>query len=416
MAALAPAFARTWSGTTPIPDGVYLDLEPEVYFDQVALGSTDLIRLFQQEQGWWWSSRWNPRYVRPKNPFQNYGSATHAITLEGVKVYEARYAVAPDYDRIPDLFDKVEDIKAYMAGQGFAVSGPRAPKGVSKWTKPDWVQALIDSGLEDAPCRSLVQQRFEEKIGKRDILTPAEDWSLRLMREVMLDPDRDDNHDIREAFAEGGEHPALAEVSIFHTFPDGLRRRWRVDRMFGNFDLDLKTLGNWSGRPLEYETGHVITVKGYDIQRADYAYGRTVAYAYIGVDRLHGGSAEQRAWLRTFPAAFPTWDWKWLFYQKPDSKAGRAPVIFPVHDDHDSERLRVGHTKALKAMNTFRTNVARWGLEKPWAKVAPMHFTDEVRYPGAPLVRFPHFIDSVELPPDADAWSYEGAAQGGGEP
>lgn len=390
----------TWSGADVLPDGVHFDLAPEVYFDQVALGSTDLIKLWQQREGFWWSSRWNPRYKRPKNPFQTYGSGAHAIILEGTDAYDERFVAAPDYDDLPGLFDTTQQAVAWLAKNGFKTTG----RPYSDWRKDDWLTAVVDGEI-DIPWKSAIARRFELSVGDREIVSAADDESIRFLRQVMLDPGRDDNADIRQLFAEGGDFPPMAEVSILHTMEDGVRRRWRIDRMFPKFDLDLKTLGNWTGRPLEFETGEVIAKRGMDLQRADYKIGRQVAYEYVRAGRVYGGSLEQREWIRSWPDDFPTWDWKWLFYQKPDSVTGRAPVLFPIHDDDESVHEINGRAKARNALQFFRAAVRRYGLTTPWARVAPQHFLDEAYKPN-PLVHLPHWISTPDAPDDADAWDH----------
>lgn len=385
-----------------LPDGVYLDLPAEEYFRQ-GLGSTDLMSLWFRKEGWWWQSPFNPRRRRDTTKEQLYGSAAHAVVLEGVEAYESRFVAAPDWSQYPGLFDKVEDIIKAVADAGYRTTG--AP--MNKWVKDDWVQAIVDNDI-DVPCKSAILKRFEDSIGRREVVSADDDWSLRLLREVMLDPDRADNAEIRGIFGDDSGFPKLVEVSIFHTMANGIRRRWRIDRMFPAFDLDLKTLGDWRGRPLPWATGDIIANRGYDIQRADYKVGRAAAYEYIRAGHLYGGTLEQRQWLETWPDLYPTWDWKWLFYQKPDAVKGHAPVLFPVHDDNDSDRERTGLVKAQKALQRFMTYRDRWGMEKPWARVEPLHYTDP-NYDPKRAIQFPHHIDNVEDDHDYPDTPEEGA-------
>lgn len=386
-----------------IPDGVHLDLDFEKYILQ-GLGSTDLVRLWFRKEGWWWTSRWNRRYKRKSSKELLFGSAAHALILEGPEAYDSRFALAPDWTAMEGIFDTVLAAKAWLTEHGFKTTG----KPWSDWTKDEWVTACIDGEIE-IPWKPVIEARVAKANAGKTLLTPDDDWAVRLLREIMLDPTRADNEDIRKIFGDSSGFPTLAEVSVIHTLPTGIRRRWRIDRMFPSCDLDLKTLGNWQGRDLKFHVGDEIAKKGYDIQRADYKRGRQIAMAYIEAGKIYGGTPEQVAWLETWPALYPKWDWKWLFFQKPDSSHGQAPVLFPLHDDDGSTIEEAGAKKADVAYNRFLTYRARWGMDRPWARVEPQHFTDE-SYGAERAVMFPHWIDNIEDPTEAEAWGQPEAA------
>ena len=375
-----------------ISDGVYLNLPEEDYFGQDCLGSTDLIRLHQRKWGWWWSSRYNPERQQTPQDYFTYGSALHSILLEGVGAYEARFAAAPDKEAFDKLAVTIEDMQAAIREGGFALSG------TSAWKAKDWRLAMR-ANLPGHPCWPNIVEDFEDSIGERRAIRGVDDRMLRLMREVAIDPARPDNDDIRKLFDD--DHPPLAEVSIFWT-EGGVRRRARIDRMFPAFDMDLKSLGNWSGRPLPWVTGEQIAKGGYDIQRADYWIARAKAMEFIREGQLFGGSIEQRKWLQTWPDEHQDWDWVWLFYQKPEP-SGRAPVIFPVMDVTRiqttpgefrlSEVLEVGLLKRQGALQFYRSTVAEFGLDRPWARVETLHYTDEAY---TPRVFLPPWISETE--------------------
>ena len=231
---------------------------------------------------------------------------------------------------------------------------------------------------------------------------------LRFMRDVAIDPARSDNAEIRKLLATTEEHPALAEVSIFATI-DGIRRRWRIDRMYPAIDMDLKSLGNWRGRPLKYEGGEVLARNNWVIQRADYHRGRTEAYRLIQEGRLFGGTVEERRYIRWIVEQNFAWNWIWLVYQKPEL-SGRAPVIFPIWDNTLAPDgaigplMQAGQRKLDKAIAFYRRAVDQFGFEQPWAEVAPMHFTEPVpNHPEAPVLSIPHWVQEDE-PTEAEAY------------
>jgi hypothetical protein len=362
-----------------LPDGVYLDLDPQVYFAQRdRLGSSDVQTLHQKREGWWWQSAYNPlRPADTSTQAQNYGSALHVIMLEGVDTYERRFMVCPGKADYPGLLTSAEQIADAIKAAGVTL------QGTSKFKKADWnreARVYIPS----APVWDNIWSDFEGAAklpdgSMRPHVTTTEDATLRIMLDAALDASTPEGAEIAGLLADP-HHPPLAEVTVLWTDPQGRRRRGRLDRLWPKFTLDLKSLrGHWNGRELAVTADDMIKKHGYDIQRADHHEARRYLYAFVqmGMENVHGGTAEQRAWLATFPDAAPRWDYVWLFYQKPDMAAGDAPVIFPVWDDHASAYHVHGLRKQQRALDFYTAQVDRFGLEKPWSRVMGIHYTSE---------------------------------------
>ena len=388
-----------------VPDGVYFDLPEQLYFAQDALGSSDLVRLWKHKHGWWWSSRWNPDFAeKPAGRERIYGRGCHAIVLEGVPTYERKFAVMPEKPAV-GLYT-IGDVKARLSAEGFSLAG------TSSWSAGDWFAAARDN-LPLVPCWPNMMADFEaEELAiagpggeLRQALTPVEDRMLRVMhRAAMEDPG------IAKLFGTESGFPPLAEVSVLRTDATGIRRRWRFDRLFPQFTLDLKTLGNWEGRPLKFAVGDHIGRGGYDIQRADYDVGRGALYDFVRDGfQVDGGTVEQRHFLKLMVEAGGNWDWVWMFYQKPEL-SGRAPVIFPVYDDNDSDLKKYGRAKATNAVAFYRQAVEKFGLLEPWTHVEELHYTSPAAYPN---ISFPHWIEEDEPPEDPAAYELEEAARYG---
>jgi hypothetical protein len=380
-----------------LAEGVYLNLPAAEYFEQPAMGSSDYISLIRKLLGWWWSSRHNPDREEPKSPELTYGSALHALLLEGVEAFERAFAVMPSKSDFLDLVTTVDEMKSALEREGFNMAGS------SKFKAADWATQML-LYLPDRPCWPNIVAEAKALAGERPTVSSVDDRMLRLMRHVATDPTRSDNAAVRRLFEfDDPDHPPLAEVSIFAEV-DGVWRRWRLDKMLPAATLDLKSLGGWKGRPLAYEVGQVAAQRGWDIQRADYDDGRAIAYRLIGEGKLHGGSLEQRRYIERIAQENPTWDWIWLCYQKPSPK-GSAPVLMPVWDDRDSFLHNCGRRKLERAKAIYKGAVAEFGLETPWARVEPLHYTDE---PREPRVHFPHWIGDVEpIAPEAYATETE---------
>lgn len=363
-----------------LPDGVYLGLDPDVYFAQRGrMGSSDVQALHFRREGWWWGSEHNPmRPAQPPTNAQNYGSALHVILLEGLAEYERRFMVAPAKGDFTGLLESADDIKAALAQANITLSG------TSKYKKADWVAAALTE-LPDRPVWDAIWEAFERTArlpdGRmRPHVTSQEDQLLRIMLQAATSGDTPEGRQVADLLT-ADDQPSLAEVTVLWTDRKGRRRRGRLDHLGARFTLDLKSLrGHWNGRELAVTAHDVIVKHGYDIQRADHHEARRYLYAYVQAgmaEYVHGGTAEQRAWLAQLPDRAPRWDYVWLFYQKPDMTQGDAPVIFPVWDDHASPYHVRGLRKAQRALDFWSAQVDRYGLDKPWSRVMEVHYTDQ---------------------------------------
>lgn len=381
-----------------LPDGVYLDLPEDIYFGQDRLGSSDLMKLYRFKEGWWWQSRHNPDRAESTDA-QNYGSALHAIMLEGTAAYETRFRVQPDPKDYDNLLTTIPQIKEALGEEGVDL------RGTSSFKLPDWLDAAAVH-LPEHTCWEAVKRDFEASITdkitgkpKYRTVTAVEDRMLRLMREVAMD-----DTDVRAILGFDQDVPVLAEVSVLWTDRFGRRRRGRWDKPCPQFNADLKSIGNWQGRDLKHALGDRVLFEAYDLQCADTHVSRQIVNEWLaGSDRmLSGGTLEERSWLQAMAQRAKRWAWWWLFYQKPEP-TGRAPILFPLYAAWGGRFHRSGFRKIAKALEVYDRGVERFGLgeipnalggpAKPWTRVEAKHYEpDTPGLPeGAPTVSLPMF-------------------------
>jgi hypothetical protein len=379
-----------------LPDGLYLHLPEEIYFRQGRLGSSDWAKLYLKKEGFWWSSEMNPDYVDPNDATAlNYGHGLHAALLEGDDAFEERFAVAPERSDYEGLCDTVDEIREAIAKAGFTP----APKSKAK----EEHLAAAREVIPRVPLWADIMAAFEKSIAKTDdrpALTPlsrADHRSIQVMTRVVRE-----HPELGELFRYTDAHLPLAEVSVLYTDGWGIRRRARLDLMIPTVTVDLKTLANFSGKSLNFAVGERVVSNGYHVQMADHHEARHRAYRFIVEGKIHGATPAERLWLQRFPTDAQKWDYVWMFYQKPDSKKGDAPVVFPWWSDYAGDLHRRGLRCQREAMDTYRRCMAEFGPDKPWTRVEPVHMIEAEAGRGVPKVWLPNWIGGSDPLPDED--------------
>lgn len=370
-----------------LPDGVYLNLPERRYFAQRRLGSTDIMAYFLKKEGAWWSSPDNPDYVAEAEDAgaRTFGKALHALVLEGDAAYAERFATMPT--------------KAEMAarhGELFCVTLPDMERALEKRgmnpkrMKKEEMIPYVRSRAPDLIVWDDYQAQWKKENEGKGSLSGEEHRQLMIMGELVR------NHDeIGKFFAYDAEHIPLTEVSILWTEQHGIRtvrRRARLDAFFPQQTVDLKALTNIGTRPLNFAVGDHMAKYAYQAQMADHHIARRHAYRMIQDGRVFDGVAledrteatttrflEHKAWLDRFPTEAANWEYLWIFFQRPDSRAGKAPIIFPWQEDYGSDLHLDGIRARRQAYATYIQGMAQFGHDKPWTRVEPVHTSREMR-------------------------------------
>lgn len=350
---------------TVLKDGVYIGLAEEEYFRQPCLGSTDLAKLYQVGRGWWWQSRHNPANESEPTKSMTFGRAVHARLLEGAEAFARRFAIEPDPASIEGLIRTVDELKSALQERG-------APPPPAKARKSDLLE-YARLYLQGVPVWDLILDEWAQANQGKEAITRAEADELELMASLAA---QEPNMVAVMAQEEGVQ---LAELSVLWTLPDGVRCRYRFDALVPSGNVDLKSVGNAIGSFKE-AVGRQIRTYALDVQLAQSFEARKAAYELIQKRAIFGGTKEQRAWLRRFPTHAPLnagtepgWSWLWVFYQRPDPKAGRAPTILPLVVPYGDDLHRDGYRKAQLGLERYREAVRLFGLDKPWTELLPVH-------------------------------------------
>lgn len=390
-----------------LPDGIYLNLPESVYFRQGRLGSTDMCDFFQKKEGAWWSSELNPDYRQePEDASARvFGKALHALILEGDAAYAHRFALIPSKEEMRaqhgELFCvTVGEIEAQLEKRGMH------PKRMKK----DELIPYVRSRAPDLIIWDDYEARWRKENEGKGALTGEQDRQLQIMTRLVRG-----HAEVGKFFEYGADNVPITEVSILWTEAYGqrtMRRRARLDAMFPQQTWDLKALLNISGRPLSFAAGDHLAKYAYQVQMADHHVARKWAYRMIVEGRIYDGTpaalrtqesarqfAEQKAWLERYPAQAPNWDYAWLFYQRPDSRTGKAPIVMPWQEDYGSDLHLDGLRGRLQAIQLYLQCMAQFGEDQPWTRVEPVHTSRE----GAKnRVFLPAYVAQPEMPGEQD--------------
>jgi len=316
-----------------LQDGVYIGLSDETYFAQDRLGSTDLVRLHRDPSSWWYGSRHNPdRAERERTVELDFGSALHALVLEGDEAYAKRVRVRPD-----TYFDaKSGEEKKWHGGAG--------------------------------PCKDWMEENDRPGV---IILTQDADRRVRHMAELIL------NHPELGAPMRGG----LSEVSVLWTGVDGSKLRARFDKLLPHFIVDLKTFGGDArGATIKQQCLGLVAQRDMDVQRFLYFQARTRMAGLIADGKLFGGNDHQRAWIAK-AAGIEDWAWCWIFYRRRDDARPYAPVVKPILRSHNDVTFDSGRRKVEVALQNYATFTERFHGAVPWAVVEPTEEPTDHEFP-----------------------------------
>ncbi len=211
----------------PIPDGVYWSLRDDAYHADFALGATDLKRLADNPEDWWWGSNRNPDREDTDTPSRKFGRAMHKCVLEGSCAFMDNYA-------------------------------PTENPGNTKAGKEERA-AILDSGRiplsDDDYCRILAGHDAIQ-----------------------------DNPHLASSFTNG-----RPEVSVFWTDAEsGVRLKCRQDYVKARATVDLKTIRPTRPGLFPASCKRAIGEWRYHGQAAHYLDGRAAMHRLIADGAMHG--------------------------------------------------------------------------------------------------------------------------------
>lgn len=359
---------------TTIAEGVHLNLPESEYFDAPALGSSDFHLLDKDPPSWWYASSFNPerREQRRKSRALAFGSALHALILEGEAAYARRFVVEPD--GASNRWARSRDETLKLLEQ---VGYKKIPRGSDSFDTQKLVQAARDAGVADRVWDAVYPEYERAKKQGKAHITSDEDRRLRRMaHQVAQHPDLGPNL-----------RAGLSEVSVFWRKPErpDILLRARFDKLLPKFTIDLKTFSNPRDESPPEATLSAICNEGYDLQAEHYRDARCELAKAVRERRVFCWQTDNGKLYRTnivkdevetlsAIAAEQAWLWVWIFYQVQSDDAGRerAPIVVPWYTTPSGQLFDDARATIERALDNYTLWVSRAGLAQPWSEVLPI--------------------------------------------
>jgi hypothetical protein len=335
-------------GTRGFADGVYFGLGNEAYHADPALGSSNIRDLLVGGPTFWWKSSLNPARPDKRTRALDFGTAVHAMVLEGREEFLRQFAPTPDGE---DLLRTDADLKKWLTERGEA----KIPR--SKAEKVERA-LLVDPAVR---IEDVEKKRIED--AGRTMLSD-EDWARVLVASAMIQK----NPELATAF-QGG----IPEVSVFWTM-DGVRLKCRFDYLKPRAIVDLKSLGNTMGDPFPVACRKAIARSKMEVQAGHYMNGRRALRSLFAEGQVFGD--HDQALLQRIVTT-DAWGWAWVFIQSVE-----APLTWATSLQCSNPIAEIGAHQVLKALDTFRDFMARFGRNEMWLLAEPVTELDQSEMPG----------------------------------
>jgi hypothetical protein len=344
-----------------IDDGIYFDLDEEIYFAQHRLSNSG-IKLLRQSPMDFWVRSWLNETPLPAGDDDTFaktlGKAYHKRIVEGKDVFNRHFVRKLDANDYPAALVSHGDLKARCKHLDLKVGG----------SKDDLTTRLLDhydspgeDGDEVEIFDRILSAYGREHANKTYL---SDDVIIRIEAAAQM---LDRHPQLCKAFT-GGE----PEVTVMWTDREtGVKMKARFDYLKPNVIVDLKSFSNPHGKPTAIAVASTVANYKYQMQVATYLEAAEQLPRLL--DRVHppanGDTEAFSAWCKM--VVEPTKDFLFIFQQ-----TGVAPVtiarLFPRNLTYDVARIQMRQSIIM-----FAEYTQHFG-NKPWIEETEIEsFTDE---------------------------------------
>lgn len=343
--------------------GIYFGMPEDEYHADTAFSASGAKDMLVSPLTYWINSALNPDKEDNDTAAKLAGKAFHTRILEGIEVFESRYAVKPDKEDYPDAIMDGAGLRAHCETLGLKKSGSNAE--------------LCERIMEADPVTELwpvILAEFEGSAEGKEIIKAGLANDIKRQARIV-----EMHESARKAFS--GGYP---EVSMFWIDPEtGVRMKARGDYLKVRALVDIKTFSNPMGMPIDTAVGRAVANYRYHVQAAVYCDGvERVKELY----REHGdsvvfGESPEKEWLDAFSEPKPH-AFVFVFLE-----SGNVPNV-RVREFRQTETYAqmgastnlywsAGHAGYRVAIEQYKRCMDHYGPELPWIDPQPMRpFTD----------------------------------------
>lgn len=347
--------------TELLPIGIHFGLPDDAHHADPALGSTALKMILANAVDW----QFDRLFGEEKDPTKAlvWGSAFHARTLEGERVFHQKFLVAPaleDYKGLT-MLRTVADIKLWLAEQGVSSKG---------CTKKEQFIALVRQVDKTVLIWDEIETEFKAQVEAGNVV--AVDSKTR--QQVETAAEWLQAHSKTGPVMKGGTFRSGApEVTMVYEYR-GVRLKARFDYLYPTLAIDLKSYRPWSnGGSTMAAIKSAIEKMGYDIQSAAYrrAFDAMRALYEAGELKVYGEPPTEDFVDRMFAAAHEVDDghgnmvssFRWLWVMV---KASSAPQVSILEFPKELLIFEAADRNVEDAIDIFIKMRDKFGLDQPW--------------------------------------------------
>jgi hypothetical protein len=328
--------------------GVYIGLPDESYFQDPALGSSDIKRLLVSAPDYWDGSLYNPKRQPDGSRYLDRGHGLHALLLMGETFFRDRYVRRIQKEDYPAALITMDDLKKALRDVGGAVSG----------RKEELIARLKEFSTRYTIWDDLVAA--QEREGK--VILEADDYDRILIADYHIRM----NPKLQRCFRNG-----IPEVAIFWE-QDGVRFRSKLDYLSTYATADLKSFTNKLRRPVSDAINMAFWGDRHDLQASLYLNARVMARELVAQGRVFG--EVDREWLARV-VNVENDVFALIYHQLSGAVVTRGKFVRRGGYVDGAASVKVAH-----AADIWRENFKRFGLEF-WVDMSEI---DEVTEDDAP--------------------------------
>ena len=337
-------------------DGVWFGLDEAEYHAAFALSASGIKNLRISTLDFWARSVLNPDYEDEDTEAMKIGRAYDRRITEGKERFYQQYASALASEDLEGALKTVEDITEELTERGIAF------KKSAK--KPELVELLKQHAPEIPFHADLIERHAKANEGKELL-------SADLIHRIEVAAAMIEKHpQLGKAFS--GGH---AQVSIFwHDRETGIPMKARLDYLKPRAVVDLKTVGNEIGAPIDKAVARAVASYKYHVQSRLYLDAADEARRMIRKNELAVHGEVDTAFINALLAAEER-TFLFVFQAK-----GIAPVavgkVLPHGLTLDLARVEIDQAKA-----TFARAWETYGPD-PWLDIREVGTFDSTEFPA----------------------------------